>query len=51
MPTHRQDAPFPRRYLEPLERLSFAGIEAPVPNFHREFLTMKFGIGWEYPAH
>lgn len=45
METHRQDMPFPRAYLEPIERMSFVGVDAPVPNSAREFLEMKFGKG------
>lgn len=51
--THRQDMEFPARYLKPLKRLKFVGIDAMVPNNYRDFLEMKFGRGViekpEYP--
>ena len=43
--SHRQDMEFPARYLKPLERLKFVGVDALVPNHYREFLEMKFGPG------
>eukprot|EP00111_Clytia_hemisphaerica_P011215 TCONS_00032856-protein len=43
--SHRQDKEFPVKYLKPLERLKFVGVDALVPNNYREFLEMKFGPG------
>jgi phosphorylcholine metabolism protein LicD len=45
MKTHRQDMPFPEKYLLPMEKLSFVGQQVNVPNNHREFLDLKFGKG------
>ena len=45
MPSHRQDTAFPRRFLEPLARIAFAGANASCPNSHVEFLEYKFGAG------
>ena len=42
---HPQDCEFPAHFLEPLERLPFAGGTASVPNNHRAFLELKFGPG------
>jgi len=51
--THRQDMEFPARFLKPLKRLQFVGVDAMVPNNYRDFLEMKFGRGViekpEYP--
>lgn len=43
--THRQDMEFPSRYLDPLQRMLFAGVMASVPNHYKDFLEMKFGPG------
>lgn len=43
--THRQDREFPEAFLQPLEMISFAGIQVPVPNNARRFLEFKFGVG------
>ena len=43
--THRQDMPFPEKYLLLMEKLTFVGHETSVPNHYREFLEMKFGKG------
>lgn len=44
-PTHRQDTEFPERFLKPLTRIKFAGLEVSAPNNVREFLVYKFGAG------
>jgi hypothetical protein len=53
MPSHPQDRPFPRAFLEPLEFRPFAGVDrVPVPNHAREFLELKFGRGVvEHPRY
>ncbi|KAK3584623.1 hypothetical protein CHS0354_005218 [Potamilus streckersoni] len=43
--THRQDMEFPERFLLPLTKIKFAGIEASAPNNVTEFLELKFGKG------
>ncbi|XP_064608597.1 ribitol 5-phosphate transferase FKRP-like, partial [Liolophura sinensis] len=42
---HRQDTKFPERFLKPLTKIEFAGIEASAPNNIKEFLEYKFGEG------
>ncbi|CAM9878680.1 ribitol 5-phosphate transferase FKRP [Lampetra fluviatilis] len=53
MQGHPQDREFPEHFLQPLERMQFAGILAYAPNNHRRFLELKFGPGVienpEYP--
>ncbi|XP_054159608.1 ribitol 5-phosphate transferase FKRP-like [Oppia nitens] len=41
--SHPQDCEFPEHYLLPLEKLSFIGFNASVPNNWRQFLEFKFG--------
>uniref|UniRef100_UPI00358EBA8E ribitol 5-phosphate transferase FKRP isoform X2 n=1 Tax=Myxine glutinosa TaxID=7769 RepID=UPI00358EBA8E len=43
--SHPQDRAFPESFLVPLDKLGFAGIQANVPNNHRQFLELKFGRG------
>ncbi|XP_065067817.1 ribitol 5-phosphate transferase FKRP-like [Rhopilema esculentum] len=43
--THRQDTEFPAKYLQPLERMRFVGMDVLVPNNYRKFLEFKFGQG------
>ena len=43
--SHRQDTEFPESFLQPLEKISFIGINASVPNNVRAFLDFKFGVG------
>uniref|UniRef100_A0A8C4NHW1 Ribitol-5-phosphate transferase n=1 Tax=Eptatretus burgeri TaxID=7764 RepID=A0A8C4NHW1_EPTBU len=43
--SHPQDRAFPESFLLPLGKLGFAGIQANVPNNHRQFLELKFGRG------
>ena len=40
---HPQDMPFPEHFLQPLEQISFIGINVSAPNNVRQFLEMKFG--------
>ena len=42
---HPQDREFPETFLQPLEKMNFAGVSAYVPNRYREFLELKFGKG------
>ena len=43
--THRQDTEFPERYVGPLSKISFVGMNVSVPNNWRDFLELKFGKG------
>ncbi|KAL3866456.1 hypothetical protein ACJMK2_043752 [Sinanodonta woodiana] len=43
--THRQDMEFPEKFLQPLTKIKFAGLEASAPNNVTEFLELKFGKG------
>ena len=43
--SHRQDVEFPESFLQPLEKISFIGINVSVPNNIRAFLDFKFGVG------
>lgn len=43
--SHRQDMPFPEKYLKPRIHIMFAGTKAWAPNNVTEFLEMKFGSG------
>ncbi|XP_074651803.1 ribitol 5-phosphate transferase FKRP-like [Tubulanus polymorphus] len=43
--SHRQDREFPEKFLQPMTKIKFAGIEASAPNNVREFLEYKFGAG------
>ncbi|KAI8792834.1 fukutin-related protein [Biomphalaria glabrata] len=45
LPTHRQDVEFPERFLQPLTKIEFAGLNASAPNSVKEFLEFKFGEG------
>ena len=43
--SHRQDTEFPERFLKPLTKIYFAGMNVSAPNNVKEFLELKFGIG------
>jgi len=43
--SHRQDTEFPESFLQPLEKISFIGVNVSVPNNVRAFLDFKFGVG------
>lgn len=43
--THRQDTEFPAKYLKPLSKIEFIGVQASAPNHIKEFLEYKFGKG------
>ena len=43
--THRQDTEFPERYLKPLTKIMFVGMNVSAPNHLRDFLELKFGKG------
>ncbi|XP_041360709.1 fukutin-related protein-like [Gigantopelta aegis] len=45
MKSHRQDTEFPERFLKPLTKINFAGMNVSAPNNVKEFLELKFGIG------
>ena len=45
MKGHRQDMAFAEKYLQPLDKISFVGMEASAPNNWKEFLELKFGEG------
>lgn len=45
MESHRQDTEFPAKYLQPLEKIPFVGMNVSVPNHYVEFLEFKFGPG------
>lgn len=50
--THRQDTEFPSKFLKPLERIPFVGMDVSVPNNYVEFLELKFGKGVvEHPRY
>lgn len=50
--SHPQDTEFPEHFLQPLERIPFAGATPFAPNHPREFIEYKFGVGAiESPAY
>ncbi|XP_064620637.1 ribitol 5-phosphate transferase FKRP-like [Lineus longissimus] len=45
MKSHQQDCEFPEKYLKPLTKIAFVGLQASSPNNVKDFLELKFGKG------